>query len=109
MPYIPTDPSFLFPVLVSQATLFAEREEGSGHAATIELLPREKRAVTHFKDCIRCHGVVITSPHAWMSAFYNITALFNNCVSQRQLVNYSVTMPFLSLPWVWLATLLQYL
>ena len=50
MPYIPTDSSFPSPVEVSQAALVAEREEGSGHAATIELLPREKRAVTNFKD-----------------------------------------------------------
>ena len=32
--------------LVSQATPFAEREEGSGHAATIELSPRQKLSCT---------------------------------------------------------------
>ena len=31
-----------------------------------------------------------------MSASYYLTALFDNCISQRQLVSYSVTRPFLS-------------
>ena len=39
--------------LVSQATPFAEREEGSGHAATIELSPMQKLAVAN-EICALC-------------------------------------------------------
>ena len=35
----------------------SQKEEGSGHAAAIELSPRQKLAVTNeIIDCICCHG-----------------------------------------------------
>ena len=49
--------------LASFASHTLHREEGTGHVATIELLPQQKLDVTDqialFIDHIRCHGVVV--------------------------------------------------
>ena len=82
----------------------SQREEGSGHAATIELSPRQKLVRTNQIRALRrshrrCHGVQLRHNvfSGRMSAAYYLTAMVNNCVPRRQLGSCSVTRPFLSL------------
>ena len=91
-----------------RATLFTEREEGSGHAATIELSPRQKLAVTNEIRTLHRLHLLSWSSNSFTICLANvsyITALFDNCVPRRQLVRCSVTRPFLSLQRVWLPKL----
>ena len=60
------------------------REEGSGHAVTIELSPRQKLDVTN-QICTlrRSHPLswsTIMSSVKQMSASYYLTAVFDNCI-----------------------------
>ena len=86
------------------------REEGSGHAATIELSPWQKLDVTNQIHALhRPHPLsrsTITSKRIErMSASYYLTAMCDNCVPWQQLGSCSMARPFLSLRRVLLARL----
>ena len=61
----------------------SQREEGSGHAATIELSPRQKLDVTNqiralFVDHICCHGVQLC--HNYVTIMSQLCHnVFNKC------------------------------
>ena len=93
----------------SLASHTLRREEGYGYAATIELSPRQKLDVTNQIHALRKSDLLswntIMSHVQQISAFYCLTAMFDNCVPRRQLGSCSVTGPFLSLRRVWLVRL----
>ena len=81
------------------------RRERSGHAATIELLPRQKLALTN-----QIHALRRLHPLSWSSNYVvclaDVSILLSNCcVPRQQPDGCSMTGPFLSLQRVWLASL----
>ena len=77
------------------------REEGSGHAATIELSPWQKLDVTN-QNCTlrRSHPLswsTFMSRVKQMSVSYYLTAVFDNCVPRQKLDGCSLSRLFLSL------------
>ena len=84
----------------SLASHTLRREEGSCHAATIELSSRQKLDVTNQIHALRrLHPLscsTIMSRVEQISVFYYLIAVFDNCVPQRQLGS-CVTRPILSL------------
>ena len=95
----------------SLASHTLRREEGSCHAATIELSSRQKLDVTNQIRALRRSHLLswstIMSRVQRISVFYYLTAVFDNCIPWRQLGSCSVTRPVLSLHRVWLARLLK--
>ena len=82
-------------------------EEESGHTATIKLSPWQKLDVTN-QICALRRLPQLSWSNNYITCLVDVSilllaAMFDNCVSWRQLGGCSVTRPFLSLWRVWLS------
>ena len=85
------------PYLILASHTF-RREERSGQAVTIKLSPQQKLAVTNEICTVRRLHLL-----SWSSSYLRVlvdvsillSAMFNDCVPQQQLIRCSMTTPFL--------------